>query len=73
MFIDQRERKWESGGESHWRERETPIGHLQYAPARNRTGNPGMHPDRGSNLQPLGVQDDGPNNGATQPGLVALF
>ena len=38
-------------------------------PTRDQTRNWGMCPDRESNLQTFGVQDDAPTNWATLPGL----
>ena len=60
----------ERGKKKHqWVNQPPPI----RTPAGDRTSNPGMCPDQGSNLQPFGAQDDSPNNWATQPGQGEWF
>ena len=60
------------------RERETSLWErhplaASYKRPNGETCNLGLCPAYGSNLQPLGVQDDGPPNWVNQPGLLLYF
>lgn len=59
MFIYFRERKGEREGKREMGMREENIDAREKRPL---TASP-THPDRGLNLQPLGVQDDAPTKG----------
>ena len=71
IFGD-RGRKRERKGEKHPCERETSVTcqlPFRCTPTRNQTHNPGMCPDRESNLQPFTFQDDAQPTESCQSGL----